>query len=359
MGLEASPPDYGNLTLLGTAQDISSLSPFQPQLEITPEPQPGPSKSKSKTKPKPKPKSKPSKPKSSKASGKRKRVELSDEEEEDAKSSDEEETSEGYEADGKCDDDEDELDELPEEPIPQTSMVTRKRKAAAGAALEDKEMATSKKKGKEQVTTREKGGKKGKEQVTLKEKGGKKAKGNDARKEKAKERKELEGEGKKDNQLRPRPQTTRIITLPKTPSKTSVREGIADGEGDIDFAVLPIPSNATPEIRELRDLVLRLPATLAEGKDGDAIATSFYTETTWGADLSGPDSWEHWDRELNTHLQKSGSESQETYVDKLVKCGPKGTEALYRVLAHVMENVIDPVMLDGKIMRIVQAIYEK
>jgi hypothetical protein len=41
----------------------------------------------------------------------------------------------------------------------------------------------------------------------------------------------------------------------------------------------------------------------------------------------------------------------------VVKRGKKGTEALYRALAHVMEKVVfDPEMLDGKILCLNSAI---
>ncbi|THU89885.1 hypothetical protein K435DRAFT_864831 [Dendrothele bispora CBS 962.96] len=50
----------------------------------------------------------------------------------------------------------------------------------------------------------------------------------------------------------------------------------------------------------------------------------------------------------------------EAYRSRLVKRGPKGTEALYRVLALVMEKVVvDPDMLDGKIGRLTDAIRKK
>ncbi|THU76634.1 hypothetical protein K435DRAFT_813216 [Dendrothele bispora CBS 962.96] len=67
--------------------------------------------------------------------------------------------------------------------------------------------------------------------------------------------------------------------------------------------------------------------------------------------------WEHWNGVLDTLIQKRRTETMEAYRSRLVKRGPKGTEALYRVLAHVMEKVVAaPDMLDGKIGRLTDAI---
>jgi hypothetical protein len=123
---------------------------------------------------------------------------------------------------------------------------------------------------------------------------------------------------------------------------------------------LPIPANATPELKELRELVLALPSNLEEGKEGDPIASICYSESAWRLELSSGEAWEYWDGKLNTLLQKPTSESQQEYVNKLVKWGITGTVALYRVLAHVMECVVaSPILLDGKIQRVIDAIKEK
>ncbi|THU78628.1 hypothetical protein K435DRAFT_887023 [Dendrothele bispora CBS 962.96] len=121
-------------------------------------------------------------------------------------------------------------------------------------------------------------------------------------------------------------------------------------------AILPLPTNAPECMRILHSLVLKLPPSLEQPQDDDPLA-ALYREEPWGEDMSTRDAWETWNGILDTLLQKRSMETQEEYNARLVKGGKKGTEALYRALAHVMEKVVfDPDMLEGKVLRLNGAI---
>jgi hypothetical protein len=368
MGLEASPPSYDNLTLL--AQGSDSISIFNPPTPVVPtQPIAGPSKARSKPSTS-KSKSKPSETSSRISTRKRnakksKQFVTSDEDEGDAKSSGEEEEEEADFSAGSSSDDE--LAQLSEEPVPKVTRntrMTRKRKAQE-EELNDNERPAQKKKVVEAVVDDfGKGGKRGKAKGKGKEKEKEKETETEKEKEKEGEKKKTGGKEKKEKEKE------KEKTQGVRPSKISdgvwvAAQGITNSIQSLDDSSndslldLPIPPNATKELRDLRELVLHLPSSLPEGKDGEPIATSFYNEAPWSKELSSPDSWEHWDGSLNTILQKRPPETPDQFVDKLVKKGPKGTAALYKVLAHVMEHVVDPIMLDGKIMRLVDAIHQK
>ncbi|KAK7461138.1 hypothetical protein VKT23_009065 [Stygiomarasmius scandens] len=122
---------------------------------------------------------------------------------------------------------------------------------------------------------------------------------------------------------------------------------------------LPVPPNATMKLLILRSLIPHLPKDLEEAKDSDVIAMCYH-DKTWTPELSSPEAWETWNGILDTVTQRHPTETEQQYVDKVVKYGKKGTEALYRALAHVMEHVVmDPDMLEGKIDRIIAAIEKK
>ncbi|KAK7441373.1 hypothetical protein VKT23_016620 [Stygiomarasmius scandens] len=122
---------------------------------------------------------------------------------------------------------------------------------------------------------------------------------------------------------------------------------------------LPVPPNATMKLLMLRALIPHLPNDLGEAKDSDTIATCYH-DGTWTPELSLPQAWETWNGILDTVTQRLPTETEQEYLDKVVKSGKKGTEALYRAFAHVMEHVVmDPDMLEGKIDRIIAAIEKK
>ncbi|THU75494.1 hypothetical protein K435DRAFT_880722, partial [Dendrothele bispora CBS 962.96] len=232
--------------------------------------------------------------------------------------------------------------------------------------------------------------KKGKGEETGKEKGkkekGKKEKGKKKEQEKGKE-KEKEQEKR---EVRTRTRSARIAAAAKetasTPMEATVGEPNDGNAMEVDPEVLPasadpasadpatanpvsanpasadtielaLPKNANEAIRALRTCLLKLLDTLEEAQDDDEITAHCYQEGPWSAELSAPDAWEHWNGVLDTVIQKRSTESVEVYESRLVKGGKKGTRALYRVLAHVMENVvINPDMLDGKIERVIGAI---
>jgi hypothetical protein len=120
---------------------------------------------------------------------------------------------------------------------------------------------------------------------------------------------------------------------------------------------LPNPQKDTDAFKVLRLLIGQFPDTLDEGTKDDDLARQCYSSIPWSADMSGPESWEYWNGNLDTLLQKRTDESQEDFEKKLVKKGEFGTVALYKALVHVGDNVVmDPEMLDGKIGRVINAI---
>ncbi|THV01161.1 hypothetical protein K435DRAFT_854016 [Dendrothele bispora CBS 962.96] len=211
-------------------------------------------------------------------------------------------------------------------------------------------------------------------------KGKKKGKGKEKEKEKEKERdrergkgkgKEKEkGKGKGKETEHTRPRSTRLAAANATAAATKsptrpVNEPDNGNDMDVDVsagpistsASLPLPTNANESIRTLRTYLLKLPDTLEDGQDVDELAQHCYQEGPWADMPSNGDALEHWNGILDMMIQKRTMETMEAYQSRLVKRGPKGTEALYRVLAHVTEKVVVvPDMLDGKIGRVIDAI---
>jgi hypothetical protein len=123
---------------------------------------------------------------------------------------------------------------------------------------------------------------------------------------------------------------------------------------------LHIPHNASACMLTLHSLVTLLPDSLEEAQDKDEVAMSCYRFGPWPNEMSTGEAWETWNGILDTLLQKRSTESQEEYNDRVVKGGEKGTRALYSALAHVMEKVVfDADMLEGKIMRVIEAVKTK
>ncbi|THU79198.1 hypothetical protein K435DRAFT_875758 [Dendrothele bispora CBS 962.96] len=205
-------------------------------------------------------------------------------------------------------------------------------------------------------------------------KGKKKRKGKEKEKERDRERgkgkgkEKGKGKGKETEHTRPRSTQLAAANATAAATKSPTRPvNEPDNGNDMDVNVLagpistsaslPLPTNANESIRTLRTYLLKLPDTLEDGQDVDELAQHCYQEGPWADTLSNGDAWEHWNDILDMMIQKCPIETMEAYQSRLVKRGPKGTEALYRVLAHVMEKVVVvPDMLDGKIGRVIDAI---